>query len=1164
MSAKHVAVAPPAEPTRIERFQSLQPGRYWRARQAILEEGIEANEVLLLQSLRFADDRPHTVILRPHPSKIGTQTYLKIPQKNGKVKETWFRYDEHRFRVPDFLDKFEFEPDHERVRRAEVAAIQGHISELQSELVEAQHDPARLAGYIEEGLREKTEPPDDDDEEEDEEGSEDEDATPTAYGPPAPASVTPAAGVPVAQVSQSSDLVSVSRGSLTGALEGGVSPERIEALRQVAQREHRIATLKAQWIREKTGEIAETLSELIPFFEEQAAAALAQTEDVRNYVDKLMQGIGSLDLYVGKGVEVETIAEGAPAREGLPLTIVQRKLVMCEELALWADVGADFDFSRESHFFEALRENEGLVRQIFPTERCVLVMAATRYEIDYGDTWANVHRNRENKKVFLLVRNGANIHRVFSPVESHLGAARLFPSADEQDRIFRGIDGREIKFEDLAYTDKLAEHEAHALHYKRFLLLICGLDHRLKLFGTFYPGPASFEFVSLEFQAAHLNFLRDEGSAVLRKELMPLHKWIAEKNRYLRSGSRVLCRWFSVMNEVTAPGACFRDSSRKGFDRRYTADRDFEIAIAYRDGESICVDTEVSGYSYTSHKDRRFNCKVDLTAYRPDYEEGLAYLCLDAVLPQEIAAYMANRATRQDHVYYIRFFKHALAHLEAERATEAPAREALLDALETAKLASGKAALELIDQAVIAWRAVNNGKSLPGPDHQAGSAWRALLDQMFVLARSGNRLLEETESLAHALGLTPLRLVLSGRAKPVLYAAPRDSERDDRLEPHAWVHRLTLERGKRALTVKSDRWVTLPALAAGETTLKEWAGAADWAEHPSAFRSLAHKRECLDRVEGFAEQLTPLAAPLSRERYRAMLETWRSMRREATRGSRTVRNPWFVVPFGALRKHGRHLSGIRYLCVGTSEPHALLYRLAPSEPEANALREEFIDEYHNRERAAESFQSDVAEYRTFSLLELSPEHFAHVRDGFFGAHKNNGFPSIEGRPDADPRLAPWFAAFREQLPEDVSMHLAAGALDASGALTLDALLGIELPEDYEPVRLLELTCQAREGHPAPAYPHWFDIIPTEIDTDECLPEGASYSSDLERSTSPAAARERMAEKAAAARAEGAALVSEKDLPDAPSPPAGVERWYLVPQASESDPREPPQPARSNT
>ena len=94
--------------------------------------------------------------------------------------------------------------------------------------------------------------------------------------------------------------------------------------------------------------------------------------------------------------------------------------------------------------------------------------------------------------------------------------------------------------------------------------------------------------------------------------------------------------------------------------------------------------------------------------------------------------------------------------------------------------------------------------------------------------------------------------------------------------------------------------------------------------------------------------------------------------------------------------------------------------------------------------------------------------------------------------------------------------------------------------------------------------HWFDIVPEAGDTDECLPQGSSYSSGLERFTSPAAARERMTEKAAAALAEGVTLVREQNLPDAPSPPAGVERWYLVPQTSDTDALEPPLPARSNT
>ncbi len=353
----------------------------------------------------------------------------------------------------------------------------------------------------------------------------------------------------------------------------GRPSERIVSLKQAAEREHQIATIKSQWIQGKSNEIATTIKALPPYYEEQAAAALAQTEDVRSYVSKLMEGIKSLDLYIGKDVEVTTIREGNPAPNDQQLTFVQKKLMMDEELAVWADIDEWFDFSKENLFFEALRNHDSLVQQIFPTERCVLVMATTRRYIDYGDSLSNTANNVNNRMVFLLVRNGMNIYQVFSPVESHLGSARLFPSLNEQESIFKGMDGSQIRFEDIAYTDHLAEHERFALHYKRFLLLVCGLDHRLKLFGDFYKGPASLHFVSMDFQEKHCRFLHDDdGSGMLPGEkLLPLSEWIAEKNAYLRSGSRVLCHWIAVMNPDTAPAACkvYFERDRHRIDRRY-------------------------------------------------------------------------------------------------------------------------------------------------------------------------------------------------------------------------------------------------------------------------------------------------------------------------------------------------------------------------------------------------------------------------------------------------------------------------------------------------------------------------------------------------------------------------------------------------------------------
>ncbi|WP_446941782.1 hypothetical protein [Pseudomonas aeruginosa] len=85
-------------------------------------------------------------------------------------------------------------------------------------------------------------------------------------------------------------------------------------------------------------------------------------------------------------------------------------------------------------------------------------MCATRGDLRYegAHPYAALVDNLENAKVFLLARNGGNAWLISSPVESHLGTARLFPTKDETDRVFRGFDGTQITFESLKYTTMLA------------------------------------------------------------------------------------------------------------------------------------------------------------------------------------------------------------------------------------------------------------------------------------------------------------------------------------------------------------------------------------------------------------------------------------------------------------------------------------------------------------------------------------------------------------------------------------------------------------------------------------------------------------------------------------------------------------------------------------
>ncbi len=121
-----------------------------------------------------------------------------------------------------------------------------------------------------------------------------------------------------------------------------------------------------------------------------------------------------------------------------------------------------------------------------------------------------------------------------------------------------------------------------ALHYKRFLILCCGLDQRERLFGEFYDRSSNINFISMDFQEKYCRFIHDaDGTGLLsdpEADTRPsLESYIKQANQHLRSGSRVFCEWRQVVNPVTAPGAA-KDDSGNGY-RGHSFTVDFVKAV---------------------------------------------------------------------------------------------------------------------------------------------------------------------------------------------------------------------------------------------------------------------------------------------------------------------------------------------------------------------------------------------------------------------------------------------------------------------------------------------------------------------------------------------------------------------------------------------------------
>jgi len=1019
----------------IHKFQSLLAGQYWRAK---LDEGehIKSGLTYLIESIQWVDNAPHTIILRAHPL----------------VYSQWRK--SHHFLCADFLQKFEFEPDAKAIRESELAEVQGIVATLQDELINTQSDPEKMNQIVNAELNE---------------------------------------GVDNLPVISPADAQKFVADGVMGALGTGVTAENIETIKLAASREHKIATIKSKWIQNQTSKIASTIAKMTPFYEEQAACALAQTEEVRTYVDNLMKGIESLDLYVGKEVTVVTMKEGESAPEGEPLSLVQKKLLMDEELAVHIDIDNWFDFRNVKQFRDELAANQSLVDQIFPTKRCVLVMATTRRHIDYGDPYANMYLNAKNEAVFILVRDGENLYQVYSPVESHLGSSRLFPSKNDQEGIFHGFDGSQITFNDLAYTRALKTHEMHALHYKRFLILLCGLDHRLDLFGKFYEGPKSMHFVSLAFQEKYCRFIHDDdGEGMLpNPDIRPsVYEWVNSMNKYLRPGSRFFAYWPSFVNLYNCPVMYNKSQTMRDTDR-YRINRpcnQYAVEKIQRSGRDFIVKIPAD-----SEYGNRSKFLATVTIATSELENRVNGICMDAVEIEDLEYYIHHRASRIDHIEYIRLFKHMLKFIKHEREKEKSTRNYLLNTLEQNNVGLPEQRAELVNKSIIAWRAEHNGKELPVGELATGKALKPILDHMYYLANMNGSDLQNILQVVEVTGSRPIRVSRTGKAIIVVYATLREAQNDYVLEENPFLNRIVLESAHGKYSIRSSSLELLPEKSASETTLYESDDAAGFVKK-SIFKTNSVKERYLKILAEAKSIFMRYSEPISETEFKVELSRYRNIRYEKSKDR--VVNPKVYVPVGmykypTLSGNEQYEVALVYLI---ADHAALVHYIAPNDEARKVLRKIYVDLYANKDQAVKDFNNEVSNVASHELWCCSKSALINQdpeKSGFgFSRKKAHQFTYDE--------------FIRTEFKESSKFHGVNRELEyfidpsmlGQGGIILDQMLGVKLPVDFERYKVfcLEQSFSKNKGLVVSKYEDQLDELTKGFRT-ENIPFNVNYTNE---------------------------------------------------------------------
>ncbi|ENY4076981.1 hypothetical protein ACFXJY_004538, partial [Salmonella enterica] len=272
---------------------------------------------------------------------------------------------------------------------------------------------------------------------------------------------------------------------------------------------------------------------------------------------------------------------------------------------------------------------------------------------------------------------------------------------------------------------------------------------------------------------------------------------------------------------------------------------------------------------------------------------------------------------------------------------------------------------------------------------------------------------------------------------------------------------------------------------------------------------------------------------------------WSDLRDDLLSDSKYVRNPDFAVPFGMV--YYPRSKELRFLCVGSWKPHAVLYQLAPDEVSRDRIRARYTKPYADKGHAQRSFQSDVDDRYPWALLEttvtLADSRFENYVHGQAGVYVSNA----DGRKSVEPLLEQWFGNWMQDADKAGARYwIADGTLNDSGELIFDQLLGVHLPDNYAPVAVMEI--ELRGDTTPPGLTHWFDICPIGTKT-EALVEGiahSGYSSRPHSLLSPEHARDFIQKQAAA---NGAIARAAAEIANAAPTPHGIERWFIAPKES---------------
>lgn len=424
--------------------------------------------------------------------------------------------------------------------------------------------------------------------------------------------------------------------------------------------------------------------------------------EMNKKVENLVKIITVLNLYTGKNVEIQQVADGEPADPYELLSLRQRILYMDEELC--AELDHEADYNDIPTFIESLRD-PAFLSVIAPEPRCVVAIKPKRREMGYrsGDPYYDAARDAWNRHTYLVFRNGEKVYMLDSEDLELWDYA--FPHSDFEEKFQQRMADPGQSFKDSLRK----EHESERYRTTKYMVFLQGIvDSSPDILGPFKTAPNIMKHQGIEL-------VRDDEN-LIGTGRKTWREFRDEKNKLIRRGTRILYdgghtirdgnkRWNAGGDfpKYYAYEASMPETPGSGI---YHADN-YEHVLSYEHGKPVRGNADYLVFRYlpgdTVWKRGYYGYdeanRKNKVAWKYDNNHVLNY---DAVTVDELQGYLSDRTLREDFRDMMPLLKKTLLEKRKEERDEADFKALLAS---EAKKSTGKdCPAEVIDEAVAWWK----------------------------------------------------------------------------------------------------------------------------------------------------------------------------------------------------------------------------------------------------------------------------------------------------------------------------------------------------------------------------------------------------------------------------------------------------------------------------